>query len=481
MPAAVADIVDNSIAAQAKNVWLQFNWANGLPTITIRDDGRGMGEAELSDAMRFGGQGPARVREPTDLGRFGLGLKTASFSQCRRLTVATRRGGSSVEVRRWDLDYIAAAARDWHLLKSAAEGSESLLADLHQAPSGTVIVWELLDRLSDGEVDEETSETIFLEAIDRVEEHLSMVFHRYLEGPAPAIRIFINGVDSAHQVKPWDPFMSDHPATIRRPVERIYTRAGIVEVQGFILPHKDRLSAQASERFAGASGWTAHQGIYVYRNKRLLVAGSWLGLGAPRRWTKEEAYKLARLRLDITNAADEDWKVDIRKSTARPPQYLRSRLRVLADDARQLARQVFAHRGNYGARPPEPAVKRVWTALERDRRVTYRIDRKHAAVHNVYDLAGDQSSTVDAMLRIIEETVPVQKIWLDATERGEVATGGFSELPSKETEAILKTVYRDLRRRIGLNPSTARERLMQMEPFNQYPDLVAALPENPEC
>ena len=438
-----------------------------------------MNDLELLEAMRLGGRSPASARAPGDLGRFGLGLKTASFSQCRRLTVATRRNGQNIEVRRWDLDHVTSAARDWHLLKGSAAGSEHLLASVEGTPSGTLILWEMLDRLTGGDLGDEFSERVFLEAIDRVEEHLAMVFHRFLEGALPALRLFVNGTDEHHRVKPWDPFMPDHPATIRRPVERIPTRAGIVEVQGFVLPHKDWLTPEANELAGGPSGWTAQQGFYVYRNRRMLVSGSWLGLGSAKRWTKEEAHKLARLRLDISNAADEDWNIDIKKSVARPPQYLRARLLALAADARQMARQVFAHRGSYGARPPEPEVKRAWVAIEKKGGVQYRIDRDHPAIRHACELAGMESPTIEAMLRVIEETVPVQKIWLDTTEKGELLAGSFASGQVAEIEQVLAIVYRNLRNRVGLSATIARAQLLQTEPFNCFPELVSALPDEP--
>src|SRR5207237_4274443 len=135
-----------------------------------------------------------------------------------------------------------------------------------------------------------------------------------------------------------------HPATWSSPVERLHTAGGRIEVQGHVLPHKDRLDQAEHDLAGGPDGWTAQQGFYIYRNERLLVAGSWLGLGQGRSWTKEEAHRLARIRLDIPNSADAEWKIDILKSTARPPVALRSWLMRFAEDTRERARRVFAYR-----------------------------------------------------------------------------------------------------------------------------------------
>ncbi|NMG27969.1 ATP-binding protein [Aromatoleum evansii] len=469
---ALADIIDNSIAARATNVDLTFNWNGSGSAITILDDGEGMDADMLDRAMRLGEINPLAERSPQDLGRFGLGLKTASFSQCRRLTVASRRTGQT-ECLRWDLDVIAASTDDgWHLLEGPAEGSSHFLTRLDSVKSGTLVLWEHLDRI----VTPGCSEQEFLDLIDRVQQHLAMVFHRFLAGPAPKLRLSING----RPVSPWNPFMPHHPATWSSPTERIPTDAGIIEVQCHVLPHKDRLDAKEHEVMAGPDGWTSQQGFYVYRNERLLVAGGWLGLGRGRAWTKEEAHRLARIRLDIPNTADADWKIDIRKSTARPPLCARERLTRLAEDTRARARKVFAHRGQsvrdaVGGDP----IMQAWVAEHFSGGMRYRIDQDHPAVKAVLENAGTLAPDILAMLRVIQETVPVQRIWLDTAEGRETPRTGFAgEVPS-EVHAVLEVMYRNLVARKSVPPEQARLQLLRTDPFHLYPDLVAALPDVP--
>lgn len=468
---ALADIIDNSISAGAASVTLGFAWAGEASHVSILDDGCGMDERELVSAMRLGERNPLDVRAAEDLGRFGFGLKTASFSQCRRLTVASIRDGR-LNCLRWDLDVLASSADDgWHLLEGPAAGSERLLEPLTAAGRGTLVIWERLDRI----VTDGSTEQDLLDIIDTVERHLSMVFHRYLDGRHPALRLVING----HPVAPWDPFLRDHPATWSSPVERLPSQAGMVEVQCHVLPHKDHLTAQQEQSAAGLHGWTAQQGFYVYRNRRLLLAGSWLGLGQGRSWTKEEAHRLARLRLDIPNSADADWKIDIRKSVASPPVGLRAHLTRLAEETRARARRVFAHRGQPvlvgGSRP----VVQAWQAEHAANGMRYRIDRQHPAIRTVLDEAGDLAAPIRAMLRVIEETVPVQRIWLDTTEGRETPRTNFAGEPPAEVSAVLMVMYRNLVLRKGMSPQLAREQLLHTEPFNTHPDLVAALPDDP--
>ena len=468
--AALADIIDNSIAAGATRVDLTFAWHGTGSFISILDDGAGMDESELDIAMRLGEKGPGDARHAADLGRFGLGLKTASFSQCRRLTVASRKAGAT-HCLRWDLDVLA-ASRDagWLLLSGPATGSLERLSALSELQGGTLVLWEVLDRI----VSADFTEQNFLDLVDRVEKHLAMVFHRYLAGKRPRLTLRING----RRVSPWDPFLESHSFTWSSPVEVIRTRSGPVEVQCYVLPHRDRLPPREYELAGGPDGWTAQQGFYVYRNERLLVAGSWLGLGSGRTWTKEEAHRLARIRLDITNASDEEWKIDIRKAIARPPVSLRPRLAVLAEDVRKRARSVFAHRGQIIRQTGRDERAEGWLARESRHGVRYRINEDHPAMRAVLDELGNQGDLVRAMFRVIEETVPIQRIWLDTAEGREMPVSGHASETRDEVRKVLAVMYRNLVLRRGLSPELARSRLLASDPFHEHPDLVAALPDD---
>jgi hypothetical protein len=469
---ALADIIDNSIAAQADEVSVSFCWRGKSSYISVLDNGNGMDAEALYDAMRLGGKSPLEERAINDLGRFGLGLKTASFSQCRRLTVASRQH-DRLNCLCWDLDYLASTTDDgWHLLEGTYEGSEDMIHPVDSVGTGTLVLWEVLDRI----VAAGFTEQDFLDLIDRVERHLSMVFHRYLKGPRPRLNIFINGL----RVPAWDPFLLDHPATWSSPVEAMKTSSGEIVVQCHVLPHRDRLEQREYESAAGPDGWTAQQGFYVYRNERLLVAGSWLGLGQGRCWTKEEAHRLARIRIDIPNSADIEWNIDVRKSSARPPVSVKNRLIRLAEDARERARRVFAHRGHAVRLPTEGSLMLAWRAEHFAGGLRYRIDQEHPAVKSVLDEAGSLLPDVRSMLCIIEETVPVQRIWLDTAEGKEVPRTGFSGEPSENVAAVLEVMYRTLINRKHLSSSAARDQLLRTEPFQNYPQLVASLPDDPQ-
>lgn len=467
--AAIADVIDNSVAAGARNVSVQFVWDGPLSRASILDDGRGMDDAELQRAMTLGDKSPLDDRSADDLGRFGMGLKTASFSQCRRLTVTSLKGGA-LSCLRWDLDELAKdPAGGWLLFEGPAAGSEAFAAIPAGRPSGTLVLWESMDRI----VTKAFSPEHFLDLADDVERHLAMVFHRLIEGPRPKLRISING----RPVAPWDPFMSG--TSYESPIAKRDTDAGVVAVRCHVLPHKDRLTDAEFELNGGPDGWAAQQGFYVYRNERLLVAGGWLGLGQGRAWNREEAYRLARIRLDIPNTADAAWKIDIRKSTARPPVSMRPWLTKLAENTRDRARNVFAYRAKPQAPAGSAAIELAWRAEQTKAGLRYRVDEKHPAVAAVLEACEGQADLVRAMIRVVEETVPVQRIWLDTAENKETPRTGFAGEPSAEVQKVLRTLFRHMVARQGMDEDRARSKLLATEPFQDYAAHVAALRIDP--
>lgn len=465
--AALADIIDNSVAAGAREVRLEFSWDGPQSRVTIADNGRGMDAEELFHAMRLGSRSPLETRAAGDLGRFGMGLKTASFSQCRRLTVFSRSFTGSPECLRWDLDSLAAGKGDsWRIFDGPATGSERFVVLPDGYSTGTLVLWENMDRLVSQSMDQQE----FLDLIDKIERHLAMIFHRYLEDRT--LVLLING----RAVKPWDPFLSTNVATWRSPEVRLHGGGQTILAQAFVLPHRDQLGAALYDSAAGPHGWTSQQGFYVYRNRRMLVAGSWLGLGSGgRQWRREEQFRLARIRLDLPNAADADWRIDIRKSTARPPSSLKQSLVNLAGDARRRAREVFVFRTSPTTRGEQKDIAPLWRSTETKSGPRYRIDQDHPAVQAVMQLAGAEIKTVEAMLRIIEETIPVQRIWLDTAESRESPRQSFQGEPDSNVTAILRTMFENLVGRKGYSADAARTLLSKTEPFQNYPELVAGL------
>jgi hypothetical protein len=472
---AIADLVDNSIAASASTVWLTFRWTGQNSTVTVLDDGHGMNAEQLEQAMKLGSTNPLAERHANDLGRFGLGLKTASLSQCRRVVVASKVVGSDINVRVWDLDVVA-ETNDWFVEDDVRESERQLLSSLAELESGTAVIWCDLDRVVNPTLDEEKSRLSFQRAAQAVESHIAMTFHRYLEGNRPSLRIYINGQTEEFRIRPWDPFCSWHEATQQLPEARRGTRDGLVVMQGFILPHKDRFDTDEYELAGGPSGWVSQEGFYIYRNRRLLLAGSWLGLGEPRRWTKDEQHKLARIRIDLPITADYAWCTDITKSRTQPPLELRDWLTRLATPVRTEAKEVFVHRGTRQPAATRAEFSPVWFAMT-GAGPQYRINREHPLVAELIVASGAAKSRVSRLLSLVESTVPVHRIWLDVADRPEVPPPTRDQLPAEDVLRIARDLLERLITGQKLGRTAALQRLRHTEPFDQYPELLAALEE----
>ncbi len=466
-PTALADIIDNSVSAGASLVEIQFEWNDGAPYIHVLDNGRGMSDAELENAMQLGAKNSLDERSADDLGRFGLGLKTASFSQGRRLTVASRSAGSEQACLRWDLDLLSSPGDDgWHLYEGPDPGSLERLAPLSDKDHGTLVLWENLDRI----IGRGFTVQNYLNLQDEVERHLAMTFHRLIDD---GLEIRLNDVP----VKGWDPFMTGHPAKAWDSGEIRLGDHGEIRVQCHVLPHKDMLKQKEIDLAGGTGGWTMQQGFYIYRNRRLLVAGGWMGLEQNgRTLTRDEPHRLARIRLDIPNWADAEWKLDIRKSTARAPVRLRKQLLTLAQETRDKARKVFAYRGQWSPASTAKPVHEAWLAEKLAGATRYRISREHDVIKSLLEKAGPLKKDINAALRIIEETVPIQRIWLDTAEDRETPRNGLIDAPKPEILDLMNIAYANLVEQRKLPPSEAKAKLLLIAPFDRFPELVEHLP-----
>lgn len=467
LPTALADLVDNSITAGAGNIWIDFHWDGENSVITVTDDGDGMSESSLVSAMRPGSQNPLTPREPHDLGRFGLGLKTASFSQCRRVTVRSIVRGGKPSTRCWNLDHIA-RVNDWQLLRCGDAGAEQHFHRLTELPKGTAVIWQTLDRLVAGQrTDSEREQQLFLQRADAVRRHLGMVFHQLMAG-ARGVKLILNG----RPIEAWDPFLATEPATQVLPVTRLKLRGEFVEVEPFVLPHHSKLAKPKHEAAAGPRGWNAHQGFYVFRNHRLLVPGDRLGFG----WAKEEHYKLARIRVEVPNALDHDWAIDVTKSRALPPAALRDDLRRIGERTRSDAKRVYSHRG--AKLTPKADAERVllWGPLARHDKMFYRLNRQHPLLKQVLAATPNRSS-LNALFRLIEETIPFPHIAIENNEKPNSLSGPFEQAAESQIREVMEQAFHSLVAS-GYGGKDAVNRLRTIWPFELFPAVLQSLTES---
>lgn len=401
LPGALADLIDNSIKAQARKITITCLYNSGDPRVTVLDDGYGMTKDELHAAMRPASTNPLAERSPDDLGRFGWGLKSASFSQCKRLTVITTKNGvmSGAE---WDLDNV----RNWSMgVLSADEIDEIASPELRTQP-GTEIHWSECDRLSEGGT---IKEDAFNERLVHARDKIALIYHRYLSGDVPkrkALKISFNG----QEIEGFDPFHEKHEATQELEREVLKVGNGRIVFQPYVLPHYSKITMSAYERLAGAEGFLRNQGFYVYRNYRLIISGEWFRLAK-----FGELSQLIRIKVDIPNSLDEIWKITIDKTDAQLPVVLRNRLKQIVDGLKRRSARVYRSKGG---NIDDSNTETVWSRHAKSGEIRYSINREHPLIAAL--LAIDHENTTraaEAVLEVIEQSFPVTSFGDDAAKR----------------------------------------------------------------
>jgi hypothetical protein len=468
---ALADLIDNSIFAEAHNIFIDYQWDGRDSWILILDDGSGMNETELHEAMRFGSQNPNEERDPRDLGRFGLGLKTASFSQCRVHTVITKIQSGEKAARYWDLNHVS-KVKKWELGIGVPNGINDIIKRMDNVDHGTLVLWQQLDRiLGESISDDKTNEDIFLNKFLDVREYLEMVFHRYLSLPSP-LSIHIG----KSKLKPWDPYLRTNLFTQELANEKY--EDGTVRVIPYVLPHVSHRSAQENEIGAGPKGWNAQQGFYVYRNKRMIVSGGYLNFSQK----QEEHCKLARIMVDISNEMDKDWGIDVRKATAIPPDRLRAELQKVAKATRSEAIKVFRARIGGTRKSPHTSNQDVWQRKKRGDNIVYQINKDNDVLKNILSEISFTKSWLNRLFHIIETTVPHRLIIMDNAENEDCHVGLPPEInqPPAELIDLCKEFYYE-RRKSGKTHEQAADLVCAIEPFNTHVAYRAALDSLAEC
>jgi hypothetical protein len=336
----VADIIDNSVSANATKISLNLVVDFRMnPVLMIADNGDGMNKDGLIKAMTYGS--PKRP-DPKSLGKFGMGLKTASTSFCRRLTVISRKD-NELNIKQWDLDVIVDEDK-WRLITPDIEEYTDAIDYLNQISDGgqgTVVMWEKIDRL----VRTNTEGTIRIQIdhiVNDLREHLSGVFFNFLirGNTYPDVDISINNIS----VEPWDPFcrwMNDGEANrvdshINKPLTYTVSENGVEKELGtfnfniYILPNKNTITSEEDRKMRSGLN---NQGFHVFREGRMIYSGGWPN----RLFVKEPHLNLMRVELIFGHELDDLFQIDIKKSRIDFPKELRDKFKKMMAPARNEA------------------------------------------------------------------------------------------------------------------------------------------------
>jgi len=453
--AAACDIIDNSITALATKVWLvsRINPEPSSSFFAIADNGIGMNDEHLEKAMAVGSRDDEQVMVAGDLGRFGMGLKAASWSQGKKLTVWSK-ANNVASVRQWDLDAIGSDA-EWRLYlaptqSADAESLEYLVkaTGLGDCASGTIVMWSGLDKMLEwATADSETNvapEDVMARKVTEILNGVGRVFHRFISGTTHSkskIEIVQIRSDGAEwPIKAWDPFLQSpgNQSSFTQVMPRTYLMKGTqneVLVSPFVLPHRNHLTSQQWMDLGADEGMMTLQGFYVYREDRLISYGSWLGLG----YVPDVHYKLARIALDLTNGSDVAWKINVAKSTVEIPESVRERVKRIAMETRTAAANVLSPVRRVvnlpgKEKPPEVPVWKALRIVKNDRNFqSFRLNRKHPMLS---ELTG-QVEFGESALKLIETSVPYQEIQILGSDRNAPELVNVSS--SEQAKVLLRT------------------------------------------
>ena len=403
LKSAVADIVDNSIAADSCNISINLSLDNEENLILIMgDDGDGMSPIELKQAMTLGSQNPLNIRKTDDLGRFGMGLKTASFSQCQSLTVITKKNDELTGAT-WDLEHVT-KTNAWELfwLNKKEIGRYLEEKKIFIKGSGTYVIWENCDNIHQGEVSVDYLQSLIGDESKKLYEHLALVFHKFIDKPFSPIKLLLNG----RAVIAKDPFVvqkkhKDIASSITYQNE--YPLNGeSVSVKGYLLPHQTKLNNSQLNAICLDGDFFNGQGFYIYRADRLIVWGNWFRI-----LPKTQQNKLARIEVNIPNTLDNLWRLDIKKAKVELPKDLRVMLKQSVEKIVKKSNRVYDRR---------PSIKRpnsqsLWerTINQSERKIEYRIDKNNPLYLKLLDNFSDhQISQIKQLIKLIEIMLPVQ-------------------------------------------------------------------------
>lgn len=446
---AVADILDNSLAAGAENIDIFYMPASNEQNayVAIIDDGVGMNGDEIDTAMRYGGRSPLENREKNDLGRFGLGLKTASLSQCDKLTVVSKQG-DKLEARCWDMELIR-ENKTWvvMVLNSRDIKKIPLLEELKEKSSGTMVLWENLDRMQQGE----NIRNVFNSRMDVVRSHISLVFHRFLSGSdgQKKVHINMNGVP----VEPSDPFLMKKSQQLI-PSYEVSSKIRVMPIQ---LPHVSQMTKKDHKLLGITEDLAKNQGFYIYRNRRLIIWGTWF-----RRMKKSPLSQLARICIDIPSDFDSEWVLDVKKSTATPPPFIISALEELIRNVAEKSKRTWTYRGR---KETSDKIQHIWNRRKtRDGGFFYEVNEEHPLVTRFLEKHPGCDHDLKQLLLLTGEMLPLNQLMLDLNNDN-VEIENETKITEKQVRSMLDSFVQNLPAGVVTG---ALKSLKDVEPFHSY-------------
>ena len=449
---ALADIIDNSISAFAKNIYISVPINDNDLYISILDDGNGMSRDDLFNAMKYGSD---REYQLNDLGRFGLGLKSASLSQCKVLTVVSKNE-NMLSGFQWDFDSVI-EGKKWDCLE-LEQNDIDILPDIDKLKAlnmGTLVLWQNFDiayKKSNGKIREYISEEI-----EEAEKHLRLVFHRFLSNRFKPLNIFINN----NPLSPIDPFLEDNLKTDSKKVSELTIYGETIKVQPFILPHQSDLTLEDIEKLGGINALRNGQGFYIYRNDRLIIYGTWFRLSASS--VSPELLKYGRIKVDIPNTLDDVWDIDIKKQNATIPKQILNNLK-------KVVRDVCFHSRNKTSKRAKLTIEKddskIWNkSLSKNEKEIFYINKESTFIKHFLDEFDDKDKVkILNFIDVLSTSIPFDDIYNAICNKKNETDLDESQFDAIVSEGVAQ--FKSIKSVIQQSNDEVFSILTKYEPFN---------------
>lgn len=452
---AVADLIDNSITADATNITINLDWNDGSPIFKLYDNGKGMSEEKLINSFKLGS---LEQRNPKDLGRFGFGMKTASLSQARELIVISKQQDQKVCIRSLDLDFIKEIKRKWNLKHCNPADYKNEIDKLNTAGQGTIICWKNWDRAP------QLNEN-FISLITKISNYVAVCFHRFIED---GTKIYSHD----ELLKPISPIPKDSQKYSEIPLKNEVNS----KQTAFVLKHpkfweQEYDSMHHINSYMLFNGFASQQGIYIYRCNRLLNPyGGWLGVIKP-----INSSKLARVTIDYPNSADKLWNLDITKTNAIIPYEFKKEIEKLIENTKLESVSKITR----GIASISNKIKHLydnsllWQEKE-DRDVRcyrYYPDLNHPIFQNLIESKKIDKKTLSFIFDLLSQNLPVARI----IENNDNDSGKHDRMVrheelKKEELDFAKIIYENIK--IEKNKAEALNFILKCEPFCYHQDQI---------
>jgi hypothetical protein len=444
---AIADLIDNSITAKAKNITIYVDYISQKPFIYIQDDGYGMDYPTLQKAAVVGAKSIEEMRSMDDLGRYSTGMKSATKSFCNNIIISSKTKNTEPTSIDIDYDHIKEVGI-WEAFPAFKAEMEEKIGD-----QGTIVYCDRLKLFQDNY----TEQAVF-QQLDGLETSLSHIFGKFII--EDGLSIFIrtpNNLTNPIRVKGWDPFSLPESKAVRliydQPIE---FKKGKIGIKAYIMPVANNLS-QTDQNYMRGKGLVNQEGFYVYRERRLITEGSWLDIPET---NLEDKCKYARIEVLIPNIFDKEFDLNFTKSHITLPPELISAFSKIAKKARTESRKSF----NYMKQPSlKPRLKekeeKVWRITNNQSGAYLSINKNHPLIQNL--CSSMSKKQLSKLLSLLEKTIPVKMIQSQETSVGEYA--------KDEIKDYIQTIYAQLLKE-GKTLPEIKSYMKDIEPFRSHLD-----------